>query len=174
MKCPQCNGFELEPHEVEEGLVGAKCAQCSGALLSLLNYRYWCKATHVVEINNTHVHGVEDNHHALVCPKCSRLMIKYKIGPQHENRIDLCANCDEVWFDKNEWELLKDLGYHDDLPNIFTDAWQRDIRRQRQAQVQQERYEKLIGKEDFEKIKDFKTWLDANQHKESIKQYLLY
>ena len=173
MHCPHCKTHALSPTALEQGLVAAHCGQCDGSLLPLLNYRYWVGASHTSEPVPNPVGDVEDNHHALQCPKCQRLMIKYRIGLDSGNKIDLCANCDEVWLDSGEWTLLKQLGFHEQLPNIFTDVWQRNIRRQRQAALQQERYEKLIGTADFDRIKDFKLWLEQHPHKEQIKQYLI-
>ena len=177
MKCPQCKGYELEPKELEPGLIVGACSKCSGALVSLLNYRFWAdqqshENVHKIEAVDKVV-DAEDNAKAQVCPKCSKLMTKFQIGSDASNRLDLCTSCDEAWLDKGEWSLLKELDLADKLPKIFTDAWQRNIRLQRQEKIHKQRYENLLGTEDFASLNAFKEWLDQHPEKEAIKQYLI-
>ena len=108
-----------------------------------------------------------------MCPKCTRLMTKFQLGAASENRIELCTGCDEAWLDKGEWRLLKQLDMHDKLPTVFTDAWQRNIRLQRQEQKLKQHYEEKLGAEDFKKLDEFKQWLDVHSEKIEIKQYLI-
>ncbi len=175
MKCPQCKGYELEPKELEPGLIVGACNKCNGALVSLLNYRFWADQQ-TLESGATDADKVieaEDNSKAQVCPKCSKLMTKFQIGVDASNRLDMCNGCDEAWLDKGEWQLLKKLDLADKLPKIFTDAWQRNIRIARQERLHKKRYESLLGADDFSKIDAFKQWLDKHQNREQIKQYLI-
>lgn len=173
MDCPQCKGYQLEPKEIEPGLIAGACPKCDGALLSLMNYRFWADQQSMNEgVDDAEVVS-EDNTKAQVCPKCTRLMTKFKVGVKTENRIDLCSGCDEAWLDKGEWQLLKHLDVHDKLPKIFTDVWQRNIRLERQQQFQQARFEELLGVDGFERLDEFKKWLDKHPEKSSIKNYLI-
>ena len=61
----------------------------------------------------------------------------------------------------------------DKLPKIFTDAWQRNIRIERQEKLHKKRYENLLGEDDFTKLDAFKQWLDQHPEREQIKQYLI-
>jgi Zn-finger nucleic acid-binding protein len=174
MKCPQCKGYELEPKELEPGLIVGACSKCSGTLVSLLNYRFWAdqqKPDTTESLNE--IVETEDNSKAQVCPKCSKLMTKFQIGVEASNRLDLCTGCDEAWLDKGEWILLKHLDLAGKLPNIFTDAWQRNIRLERQEKIHKKRYESLLGTDDFAKLDIFKQWLDQHPDKAQIKQYLI-
>ena len=177
MYCSNCKNTQLEPKELEPGLVAAICSSCRGALVPLMNYRFWvdsyatATATEAAESANNI--DVAESESAQSCPKCSRLMMKYQIGPQTTNKLDLCAACDEAWLDKGEWQLLKQLDLQGKLPKIFTDAWQRNVRKQRQEIALDDRYEKLLGEESFSKAKEFKAWLSQQSHKEEIKQYLI-
>ncbi|OMH33743.1 hypothetical protein [Motiliproteus sp. MSK22-1] len=181
MHCPQCKGYRLEPKLLEPDLLAASCKKCGGALLSLLNYRHWSEhhsAVHEVEkVEGLRVESggdeVDDNHTAQLCPKCGRMMTKFRIGLENNNRIDLCSGCDEAWLDNGEWRLLKQLELHEKLPKIFTDEWQRNIRQQRQQQLVKSKYIALFGDEDFSKVDEFKNWLDQHPDKAEIKQYLI-
>jgi len=173
MDCPQCKGYKLEPAEIEPGLVAGVCPKCDGAMLSLMNYRYWMDQYGRVDDVDGEAVITEDNGQVKVCPKCSRFMTKFQVGSATNNRIDLCTGCDEAWLDKGEWRLLKQLDLHDKLPKIFTDAWQRNIRIQRQEERFKERYQDILGAEDFSKLDNFKVWLDGHAEKSHIKHYLI-
>ena len=155
MECPQCKGYKLEPKEIETGLVAGSCPKCSGVLIPLMNYRYWIDQGIKVKIETSDI-VTEDNNKAKQCPKCSRLMTKFAIGSDAENKIELCNNCDEAWLDKGEWQLLKLLDVHNKLPLIFTDAWQRNIRLK-----QQEKSLKTTMKIYWD-WKTFKSWINLS------------
>lgn len=175
MNCIGCKNTALEPRELEQGLLVAGCPTCEGTLVSLMNYRYWLDKNGGVVAGEmqspTEVPVVIAS--ARSCPKCSRLMTKYQVGATTAHQLDLCGSCDEAWLDKGEWQLLKALDLHGKLPKIFTDAWQRNIRKARQEASLQERYEKVLGVDDFAKAKEFKTWVYTHPHKEAIKQFLV-
>ena len=173
MKCSQCKTQSLEPNELEPGLIAAVCPQCQGALLSLMHYPFWVDrytSENDVAANAGEIAEVES---VQACPKCHRLMTKYQIGGSTNHKLDLCGTCDEAWLDKGEWQLLKTLDLQGKLPKIFTDAWQRNIRNQRQEIALNERYEKLLGGEGFIKVHEFKTWLYQQPNKDLIKQFLV-
>ena len=177
MDCPQCRGYQLEPLELEPGLVVAGCTKCEGVLLSLMNYRYWVdQQADVVEAEDADLKEgliTEDSSQAKQCPKCSRLMTRFLIGEGSANRLELCGSCDEAWLDKGEWRLLKALDLQNRLPKIFTDAWQRNVRLQRRAQSLELHYQELLGAEDFKRANEFKRWVDGHPEKSHIRQYLI-
>ncbi len=146
MQCPKCQAGQLVPMELETGLVGAGCDACSGVLLPLINYRYWKQtAAATLENDNLDQHvEAEDSKEAKICPKCGKIMIKYKVGLQSENRVELCAHCDEAWLDSGEWQLLKSLELHNRLPEIFTESWQRKLRERRRLETWDRHFEKLL------------------------------
>lgn len=172
MNCTQCKGYSLDPIELEPHLVAAGCDKCGGVLLPLLNYRYWLNAQEKEMSSNFELDQVEDTQRALICPKCTRLMFKYRIDLDQANRIDVCASCGEVWLDKGEWELLKALGLVDKLPDIATDRWQKNLAQQYRKERQEERYKQILGEPAFYKSADFKMWLDQQENKQDIVNYL--
>ncbi len=173
MHCPHCQGYTLEPKLLEENLLAASCPKCEGALLSLLNYRHWVQQQeHPTQAVTVEVMP-EDSEGANSCPKCTRLMTKFRIDLSTANRLDLCTHCDEAWLDKGEWKLLKQLELAGKLPKIFTEEWQRDLRKQQQVNRTNARYEKSLGTEDFSKVKDFRDWMVKHEKTAEIRQYLL-
>jgi len=138
-----------------------------------MNYRYWSdRQEKLCEASEGETLVIEDNVKAQVCPKCTRLMTKFQIGASTTNRLDLCAGCDEVWLDKGEWQLLRMLDHQHNLQKIFTDAWQRSIRVERQVLFQKSRYQSLLGDDGFGLVDEFKAYLDGHEHRADILQYL--
>ena len=178
MKCQQCKNSTLESKELEPGLLVGHCTRCEGDFLSLFYYRHWASSQEADESSPGDDSACqtiepEDTATALTCPKCSRLMMKYRLGLEQSNKVDFCAHCDEVWLDKGEWQLLKDLGLHMRLPSVVSEHWQTELNKQYQAQMTRSRYEKILGVDDFAKVSAFKQWLNTHPEQAQIRLYLL-
>lgn len=175
MICPTCPGYQLEPKELEPGMVVASCSKCNGGLLSLLNYQFWLKTQAPVmqdaddEIQLSDVDDVGD---AKQCPKCHRLMAKYSFTNKSRNRLDYCSACEETWLDHGEWELLKQARLERQVSKIFTDKWQRMLRQQKFQDLQNQRYQNLLGNDCYERATNFKSWLAKQEHRRDILLFL--
>jgi Zn-finger nucleic acid-binding protein len=176
MKCPRCKTPDLQPTMIEEYLPAVGCPNCQGSLVSLVYYRHWA------EIQRPPVEGAPeettisvettDTTTALTCPKCSRVMMKYKLTGTISNRLDVCSLCDEAWLDRGEWELLEALHLSHLMPKIFTDQWQRQIRRDVVESTRRAVLAGLIGEPGAAKVEEFSGWLQQSPHKFHILQYL--
>ena len=174
MKCPCCKNADLTPTMIEQNLPAMACSTCNGSLVSLLYYRHWAEtqrpaldadtAQVVVETNDTTA--------ALHCPKCQRIMTKYRLTGNVANRLDVCARCDEVWLDKGEWELLESLQLNLKIAAVFTDTWQRRIRQQSSDEARRRTFVRVVGEEDARRVEEFRDWLNAHQHRPEIMAYL--
>ena len=173
MQCTTCKGSELKPIELEEKFIAAACQSCEGVFIPLLNYRFWLDSfDSELEIKPIPDGSIEDNTQARLCSKCSGLMIKYKMDLDNENKLDYCASCDYVWLDQGEWELLKSNGLAESLHEITTESYQKSLRDEAQFQREEAYYHELIGKEAFDRLLDFKIWLNNHPEKEAMKVYL--
>ena len=176
MNCPRCKTPELRPTMIEEDLPAMGCAKCQGSLLSLLYYRHW-NETQLPSANATaadataHIETT-DTLNAIACPKCTRLMTKYKLTGSVSNRVDLCSSCDEAWLDRGEWELLHALQLSHQMPAIFTDAWQKRIRREVSENTRRSILVRFIGEAAAIKVDEFRSWLAQSKHKSHIMTYL--
>jgi Zn-finger nucleic acid-binding protein len=175
MKCPHCQTADLKPTMIEEYLPAMGCGTCHGSLVSLLYYRHWAetqkpppadagKAVATLETTETTK--------AIMCPKCARLMTKYKLAGGVSNRVDVCATCDEAWLDGGEWELLEALQLSLKMPAIFTETWQRRIRRELTEETRRSILTRLIGEDGTVRVEEFKAWLAKSEHKSHILTYL--
>jgi len=175
MQCPKCQNQPLRATKLEQGLSAMGCSQCDGAFVTLLYYRDWVERNPSIDDsdkpsiqNVAELQEVDDSQSALSCPKCSRLMSKYKISGESNNRIDLCSSCDEVWLDGGEWELLKALELSKKMPLVFTEQWQRKLRKQATQEAREQRLLKFISQQDLDEVKKFKEWLSEHPNKEQI------
>ena len=173
MQCPVCANSELRPTMIEEMLPAMACGQCKGSLVSLLYYRHWAEQ-HKPDVAPAPADAVAatDTSTAITCPKCERIMTKYKVVGSVANRLDLCSTCDEAWLDQGEWELLEQLQLSDKLPTVFTDSWQRKLRTEKNEQTRQSILKKTIGEQAAAKVEDFRAWLNGQRAKSTILTYL--
>jgi Zn-finger nucleic acid-binding protein len=174
MKCPHCKTPDLQPTMIEEYLPAMGCGTCHGSLVSLLYYRHWAETRKAPPAgpDEAAVHETTDTTTAVTCPKCARVMAKYKITGRISNRLDVCSTCDEAWLDGGEWELLEALQLSLKMPAIFTDAWQRRIRRELTEETRRSILTRLIGEDGTARVEDFRAWLGKSKHKTDILTYL--
>jgi len=174
MKCPKCKTVDLRATRIENDLPAAGCTNCSGALVSLLYYRDWAErhGSAAQPGQNAARDDVKDTTTAISCPKCGRLMTKYKISGCVANRLDVCPGCDEAWLDGGEWDLLKALELSHDLPAVFTDHWQRNIRRQVAADTRRNILRGKIGDSALAQVESFKSWIGDQDRRHDILAYL--
>lgn len=175
MKCPVCKTPGLRPTMIEELLPSMGCDQCKGSLVALLYYRHWAehhKPQHQTGAPATLSEIPADTTNAVRCPKCERIMTKYRLSGTIANRLDVCTLCDEAWLDGGEWQLLEQLQLSDKLPSVFTDAWQRKLRKEGSERTRQEILRRSIGDEAANKVESLRAWLNEHPAKSTILTYL--
>lgn len=175
MKCPHCKSTDLRPTMIEEYLPAMGCGTCHGSLVSLLYYRHWAETRKAAAAGpDTAVSALEttDTAAAVTCPKCERVMAKYKITGRISNRLDVCSTCDEAWLDGGEWELLEALHLSLKMPAIFTASWQRRIRRELTEETRRSILTRMIGEDGTSRVEEFRSWLGTSKHKSDILTYL--
>jgi Zn-finger nucleic acid-binding protein len=175
MKCPHCHTPDLMPTMIEEYLPAMGCGTCHGGLVSLLYYRHWAETQKEPADEHTKpatAVATTDTTAAVMCPKCERVMTKYKIDGAVSNRVDVCASCDEAWLDGGEWELLEALHLSLKIPAIFTDGWQRRIRNELTAETRRSILARMIGEEGTKRVEEFRGWLEGSGHKSHVLTYL--
>lgn len=176
MKCPRCKTAELQPTMIEENLPAMACSSCNGSLVSLLYYRHWTETQRpAAEANDAAASAIvdaNDSAMAMTCPKCQRIMTKYRLSGNVANRLDVCGRCDEVWLDAGEWELLESLQLNLKVAAVFTDKWQRRIRQENSQDARRRTMVRLMGEADTQRVEEFREWLSRHEHKSQIMAYL--
>jgi Zn-finger nucleic acid-binding protein len=120
-----------------------------------------------VEVETTETVG------AITCPKCSRIMMKYKLTGRVSNRLDVCTLCDDAWLDGGEWELLEALHLSHRIPAIFTEQWQRRIRSEQSEELRRSILVRGIGEAGLVRVEEFKRWLVQAPNRSEIMAFLI-
>jgi Zn-finger nucleic acid-binding protein len=175
LKCLVCKNIELEESELSQGLKVNHCNTCGGNWLRFGDYLEWFShhdiATDEADPATSHLQ-VNDSTNPKVCPDCGKILSVYKIANNLNFRLDHCVSCNGIWFDRNEWESLKENHLHDKINKFFTDSWQKNLREEEIKEHFVSFYKSKFGDEDFEKIKGVKEWLEHNENRSMLLAFL--
>ncbi|WP_370979468.1 zf-TFIIB domain-containing protein [Agaribacterium sp. ZY112] len=174
MNCTSCKNGTLKPNYLDGSLLVHQCTNCKGNWLYISDYLRWLELGGKTKQNNASTTiNIEESNKALLCPVSGSLMTKYKISHDSTHRLDFSASANGVWLDSGEWELLKEKSLSHSLTDVFTSHWQKELRSQEAKTVLSTIYQGQFGNDDYEKIKQTKTWLDSNPNKAKLIAYLL-
>lgn len=169
--CPKCSRT-FSPTLLAEGLSAKGCKTCGGALVDLLAYRAWAERAGIEAARrNDTATVIDDTSQAIACPNCSAIMTKYRLSAAADNKLDFCANCDEVWLDGGEWSQLEDLGLRRKLGAVFTEPWQKRLREEMAEDSRESVLRERFG-EDYERIAEIRAWIRAHPQYEYILAWL--
>lgn len=159
LRCGCAAHAELSVSELAPGLPARQCPGCEGSLLELDDYRRWRDNSPapapLPDQDATEDGGVRH------CPACARLMQRLRVGAKPNFRVDRCAGCQALWFDRGEWAALAASGLASRLEEILSDAGQRQL----QAGELRERREAALrhkhGDACIDEIARMHQWLRA-------------
>lgn len=152
---------------LESSLPAHGCADCGGHLLDLAAYKTWRDAAPAVPAPLDPI-VFEDAPGARACPGCSRLMHRLRAGARPPFRLDRCAPCGLVWFDRGEWPAVVAAGHATRLDELLGDAWQRylqaaELRAHRETALRERHGDACI--DELARIRD---WLDSQPARDEL------
>ena len=175
MLCPVCKTVALNNEDLLPNLNAKSCSQCGGKWIQSFQYWKWLETQDrkVVEkaIAETDL-PVEDSGAGKLCPECGHFLSHKKVGHGVDFHLDRCGNCGGMWFDKNEWEILQSKNLHDDVHFVFSSAWQKKVQHDEVEQTYEQRFEQILGKEDYLKTKEIAEWIKSHPNKNTILGYI--
>jgi len=177
LKCPVCKTVELKAVHLETGLQSFVCEKCQGNWLTSSDYWAWLEK-HGETLPEKPPTGEpqpipdESTKRAKICPDCHRIMLKYKIGRNITFPLDRCGACSGVWFDRDEWKVLRRRNLHDEIHAIFTDKWQKQVREEEKRRNLDAIFENKLGEEDYVEIRRIKQWIDQHPRRSILLSYL--
>jgi Zn-finger nucleic acid-binding protein len=160
---------------LDRGLPSHYCESCAGNWIASTAYWYWLEQRGGSLAENLTPAPIEvaDNQQAKLCPECSCIMIMFRVGHQLNFALDQCATCNGVWFDKNEWESLKESNLHDDIHLIFTALWQDAVRIDERRQAFEKIYISKFGSEDYAELVRVRAWLQGHAKQQEMIAFLI-
>ena len=176
MNCPVCKKVRLSDKELETHLKANQCSGCGGRWVASWQYWKW-KEQYGGHLPNRPVAGaddlsVEDSTAAKLCPECRHFLRRYPVGEDLDFSLDRCGNCGGTWFDKNEWEVLKSRGLHENVHQVFSEIWQHRLRNADHQTRMDNMYKEKFGPGDYEKIKEIKEWITGHACEAELKAFL--
>jgi Zn-finger nucleic acid-binding protein len=162
MKCPVCKTETLGSITLVENLPAHQCSNCEGIFIPSNAYLIWKRARgeDLPEKESVlHPDPEWDADTLKLCPNCGRIMRRFKVIPDSNLFLDRCGNCNGVWFDKNEWNVLVERNLHDNLNEFFTRPWQDRLHAEETKSHIEKIYLEKLGEEDYERIKEVREWL---------------
>lgn len=175
MNCPVCKTTELTPGKLEAKLPAFNCANCRGKWIQGAAYWKWLEE-HGENLPEREVPTddlpLSETLEPLDCPECQWRMVKYRVGHGTGFSLDHCHSCKGLWFDRNEWEVLKKRNLHDDINSILTAFWQAEaLKEDRKKRLERINTNKF-GADDYAEIKRIRAWLDGHPKKQELLAYL--
>ena len=173
MDCPECNSSRLTPVKLEPSLPAKGCGSCRGALLDLVTYRLWTERhTHELTGSGDVVAEPQEGRAALLCPGCTRIMLRFRYTADTPHVLDVCMTCDHAWLQGNEWEFLKCRALHGELTQVFTDPWQQNLRKTRTREVLGSEWDRRLGADLHAEIQELREWLKEHPKRQDLLDYL--
>ena len=180
MKCLVCQDMELKEHEITPGLRVYNCHVCVGIglilkiiLNGLIGAAIALQIILKEKITVRKYLKVNDSTNPKLCPNCQKILRVYKVANDLTFRLEHCHFCNGIWFDKNEWEVLREKRLHDRVEKIFTNSWQKRLVEEERKEDLEKFYLRKFGAEDYEKIKQVREWLNGKENRSMLITFLM-
>ncbi|MFA9480371.1 zf-TFIIB domain-containing protein [Phycisphaerales bacterium AB-hyl4] len=173
MRCPACQESQLTRDELDANLITSACTACGGHWVRAFQYWQWRQkqgeSLPPIEPDaKTTQPPAADSGPGKRCPECGTFLIRRQVGKGFAFHLDRCGHCGGIWFDRDEWDTLKQHNLHDDVHFVFTEAWQAAVRRDRQAQAEQRRLREQLGEVEYARLCDVQRWIEQHPQRPMI------
>ncbi len=111
-KCPFCKTASLS----QGYLKTYQCVECGGIWISINDRMSQVSLKSLTATSRSMPEAKQAN----LCPDCGRTLGQHKIWPNLAFNLGRCANCQGIWFNQQEWQLLKSRGLQYQVNTFFT------------------------------------------------------
>lgn len=175
--CTSCNSGKLLPTTLDNSLKAKQCNHCHGHWILIEDYVRWKQqqpALHVAAdlLADQHYSLAEDSAKALLCPLTGVLMRKFRITTDTRRRLDYSPAVGAIWLDAGEWDYIKQSGLAGSLNAMVTEHYQHQLRRDASKQHLASIYAQKFGDEQYQKVREFRLWLEQQPNQADLKAYL--
>lgn len=137
--CPKEAGIELQAQQLADGLAAQCCGSCGGTWIPGDTYSDWREQR--VDLSQPFSlsvlpialdSGFQPSNldtRAALCPACRHYLVRGRINLKSSSFfVERCPNCQGIWCDGGEWEILEKLGLDTHIEQIFSGEWQAQVR----------------------------------------------
>jgi Zn-finger nucleic acid-binding protein len=176
MNCPVCKTYELAPRDLETNLAAQACPNCQGCWVSGKSYWAWIDV-HGENLPERLPNGdelaVQERPVVKLCPDCGHILMTYRVGHELTFSLDHCSSCFGIWFDKDEWQILRGRNLHDDVHYLFSEAYQAGIVKAEHVAARRRILTERFGEHDLAEIVRIKRWITGHPKRHELLAYLL-
>jgi Zn-finger nucleic acid-binding protein len=183
--CPKDRKTPLILGNLTSELSAHLCEDCKGHWIPSEHYEKW-RAQHrdqempdpsrcreILDVD--FVQSAYDTKAAL-CPECKHYLSRARINlPQSSSAffVERCPNCNGIWCDRGEWEILEKLGWHTTIEILFTQEWQARVRKYEVADQERQAIIEKLGEELAEQVFQLATLLEKHPNGDFAVAYLM-
>lgn len=139
-KCPKNPRVELMSMTLMRHLSAQHCPECQGHWIPNEQYEAWREyqpqpqSTHLPQRLDLDFEPSPLDTRAALCPECRCYLARAKVSLSKPFFIERCPNCNGIWCDRGEWEVLEKMGMHTAVEQLFSNEWQGRVRELTQAE----------------------------------------
>lgn len=176
MRSPVGSRMQMEPVQLEDGLMAYRCPETGGIYIPSTCYMRWISQQPArkpqLPETGTEQPVVQTDRPAAICPESGTIMTRYKVGHGFTFTIDRSIT-GGIWLDAGEWDALRQRNFHDELNLVFTQSWQHNILRAEQQEGRRQRMEQKFGTDLLKRIDAIKAEIKTHANSEELLAYLL-
>lgn len=183
-QCPKEGNIDLQEAQLAPGLVGNTCPSCGGTWIPPEHYATWQQqqvdlsapiqvAVLPLSLNTPFQPAALDNRAAL-CPDCRSYLVRGRITLQQSSfYVERCPNCNGIWCDAGEWEMLQQLDLHAHAHYIFSADWQAQVRELEHGQREKQATIDKLGPEIAQRLFELADLLEQHPNGDFGVAYLM-
>lgn len=150
VQCPKNKNVSLVDRVLGSNLAAQFCPDCQGTWIPAEEYKMWQESQPSVPVQLDalpqmlavdFVRSPLDTKAAL-CPECRHYLARARVSLRTPFYVERCPNCNGIWCDRGEWDILEKLGLHRAIEQLFSSEWQARVRerghhdQERQAMIE--------------------------------------
>jgi Zn-finger nucleic acid-binding protein len=162
-------------------LLTKHCPNCAGEWIPGHNYQIWrserptTPPNHDVLVQNYHLPYTPSplDAKAAPCPECGSMMARGKITLKQPFYLEHCLCCGGIWCDRGEWEVLEQLQLDTNIAQIFSNAWQAQVRASHLHQLERQAVIDKVGVDMAQRVFDLADLLVQHPDGDFAAAYLM-
>ncbi len=176
--------MDLHDCQLAPGLAAKSCHSCGGLWIPSESYIPWQRqqgdgdAPPTVALLPLSLHTAFRSSpldgRAALCPDCHSYLVRGRINlRQGTVYLERCPNCQGIWCDAGEWELLEELDLQAHVDYVFSSDWQAQVRHLEAAERERQALVDRMGPEIAQRLLELTQLLDHHDHADFAVAYLM-